>query len=146
MPGACVRDDFCFNNSELMRRRKSVCDLADWRVCRRPELWKQTYCFDFCTEGRERARYFGLMPSIDVRWQDKNERKFSRERFLWQAGLEPSPRREFTRANRAAPLHWLSMWKSTLIEDFNHYEICPKTLLWGYHPECFHLAAFLIAF
>lgn len=60
MPGACVRDDFCFNNSELMRWRKSVCDLADWRVCRGPELRKQSYCFYFCTQGRERERELGI--------------------------------------------------------------------------------------
>lgn len=25
---------------------------------------------------------------------------------------------------------------------FNHYEICPKTLLWGYYPECYILSIY----
>lgn len=37
----------------------------------------------FCAEGRESgvSRYLGLMPGVDVRRQDKNQRKFSGERL-----------------------------------------------------------------
>lgn len=78
---ACVRDDFCFNNTGLMRCRKSLCDLAGRRDCRRPELWKQTCCFSLLKE--QRAGLVGiwvwcpvLMPDISI----KNYRKFSGER------------------------------------------------------------------
>lgn len=80
-----VRNAFSLNNTGPMRRRKWLCDLAARRVCRRPELWKQSCCFSVL-EGRENrvGRYLGLMPGVDVRHQDKNQRKFSGEK-LWLA-------------------------------------------------------------
>lgn len=91
---ACLRDDFCCNNTELMRWRKSVCDLAGRSDCRRPELWKQTDCFFcVCIEGRESrvGRYLGLMPGVDVKRQNKNQRKFSGERLRLAAWIWTSP-------------------------------------------------------
>lgn len=82
--------------------------------CRRPELWKQTRCFlvflvFFCAVGRESrvSRYLGLMPGVDVRRQDKNQRKFTGERlrlasWIWTNSQEKNQR--FTRTEKTVRL------------------------------------------
>lgn len=110
---ACLRDDFCFNNTELMRWRKSVC--VTWQTggtagdpsCEnRPAVF---FLFFFCAVGRESrvSRYLGLMPGVDVRRQDKNQRKFTGERlrlasWIWTNSQEENQR--FTRTERTVRL------------------------------------------
>lgn len=86
--------------------------------------------FFFSAEGRESrvGRYLGLMPGVDVRRQDKNQRKFSGERLRLASWIkEPSPRRESRdlpehgeqiNCKLAALSYCMLLWNSTFITEF----------------------------
>lgn len=75
-----------------------------WQAGGLQETWAvKTDLRFFCAEGRESrvGRYLGLMPGVDVRRQDKNQRKFSGARLRLASWIRTKP--QVWRESRVLP-------------------------------------------